>query len=93
MPPNSICAQLRTGMTLPTMPWANTFIGYGICLTILLLVGQYWLRRTGRSQEFFDSLIIAAYTVPDEGGAHDEMGQTLTEVIIATEAERGNAAE
>jgi hypothetical protein len=30
-------------------------------LTILLLVGQYWLRRTGRSQEFFDSLIIAAW--------------------------------
>lgn len=31
--------------------------------------------------------------VPDECGAHDEMGQTLTEMIIATETERGNAAE
>ena len=32
-------------------------------------------------------------TVPDEGGAHDEMGQTLTEMIIATETERGNATK
>ncbi|KAJ5126298.1 Protein YTP1 [Penicillium atrosanguineum] len=39
----------------------SAFIGYGILLTILLLVGQFWLRRTGRSQEFFDSLIIAAW--------------------------------
>ncbi|KAJ5232035.1 Protein YTP1 [Penicillium chermesinum] len=39
----------------------SAFIAYGILLTILLLVGQYWLRRTGRSQEFFDSLIIAAW--------------------------------
>ncbi|CRG88587.1 Protein YTP1 [Talaromyces islandicus] len=39
----------------------SAFIGYGIVMTILLLVGQYWLRRTGRSQEFYDSLIIAAW--------------------------------
>ena len=39
----------------------SAFIAYGILLTILLLVGQYWLRRTGRSQEFFDSLIIAVW--------------------------------
>lgn len=39
----------------------SAFIAYGIILTILLLVGQYWLRRTGRSQEFFDSAVIAAW--------------------------------
>lgn len=39
----------------------SAFIGYGIILTIMMLVGQHWLRRTGRSQEFFDSLIIAAW--------------------------------
>lgn len=39
----------------------SAFIAYGILLTILLLVGQSWLRRTNRSQEFFDSLIIAAW--------------------------------
>jgi len=39
----------------------SAFIAYGIILVILLLVGQAWLRRTGRSQEFFDSLVIAAW--------------------------------
>jgi len=39
----------------------SAFIGYGVLLTILLLVGQLWLRRTGRSQEFFDSVVIAAW--------------------------------
>ncbi len=39
----------------------GAFIGYGILLTILLLVGQVWLRRTGRSPEFFDSCVIAAW--------------------------------
>ncbi|KAK1756962.1 hypothetical protein QBC47DRAFT_297440 [Echria macrotheca] len=39
----------------------SAFIGYGVLLTILLLVGQVWLRRTGRSQEFFDSVVIAAW--------------------------------
>jgi hypothetical protein len=39
----------------------SAFIAYGIILIILLLVGQAWLRRTGRSQEFFDSLVIAAW--------------------------------
>lgn len=32
-------------------------------------------------------------TVRDEGGAHNEMGQTLAEMVIAAEAERGNATE
>ena len=39
----------------------SAFVAYGIMLTILLLVGQLWLRRTGRSQEFFDSIVIAAW--------------------------------
>ncbi|OJJ48824.1 hypothetical protein ASPZODRAFT_129139 [Penicilliopsis zonata CBS 506.65] len=39
----------------------SAFIAYGILLTVVLMVGQYWLRRTGRSQEFFDSLVIALW--------------------------------
>ncbi|CAK7265723.1 hypothetical protein SEPCBS57363_001728 [Sporothrix epigloea] len=39
----------------------GAFIAYGILLTILLLVGQIWLKRTGRSPEFFDSCVIAAW--------------------------------
>ncbi|KAF2755915.1 hypothetical protein EJ05DRAFT_518510 [Pseudovirgaria hyperparasitica] len=51
----------HTGQCLAHFIMGSAFIAYGIVLTILLLVGQFWLRRTGRSQEFFDSLIIAAW--------------------------------
>ncbi|KAJ5080958.1 hypothetical protein N7456_013668 [Penicillium angulare] len=55
------CQADHLGQCLAHFIMGSAFIGYGICLTILLLVGQFWLRRTGRSQEFFDSLIIAAW--------------------------------
>ncbi|KAK2778687.1 hypothetical protein FQN53_001715 [Emmonsiellopsis sp. PD_33] len=55
------CREDHLGQCLAHFIMGSAFIGYGILLTILLLVGQYWLRRTGRSQEFFDSLIIAVW--------------------------------
>ncbi|PLB36003.1 Ytp1 family protein [Aspergillus candidus] len=55
------CQSDHMGQCLAHFIMGSAFIAYGILLTILLLVGQYWLRRTGRSQEFFDSLIIAAW--------------------------------
>jgi hypothetical protein len=39
----------------------SAFIAYGVLLTVVMLVGQAWLKRTGRSQEFFDSAVIAAW--------------------------------
>ncbi|KAF5006998.1 hypothetical protein FDECE_6646 [Fusarium decemcellulare] len=39
----------------------GAFIAYGIVLTIILLVGQLWIRSRGRSQEFYDSAVIAAW--------------------------------
>jgi len=55
------CRADHTGQCLAHFIMGGAFIGYGIILTILLLVGQVWLRRSGRSQEFFDSLVIAAW--------------------------------
>ena len=55
------CRGDHLGQCLAHFIMGSAFIGYGIILTILLLVGQLWLKRTGRSQEFFDSLIIAAW--------------------------------
>ena len=55
------CFGDHTGQCLAHYIMGGAFIAYGIILTILLLVGQAWLRRTGRSQEFFDSLVIAAW--------------------------------
>jgi hypothetical protein len=55
------CRADHTGQCLAHFIMGSAFIAYGIVLIILLLVGQVWLKRTGRSQEFFDSLVIAAW--------------------------------
>ena len=55
------CQGDHLGQCLAHFIMGSAFIAYGIILTILLLVGQLWLRRTGRSQEFFDSCVIAAW--------------------------------
>ena len=55
------CRGDHLGQCLAHFIMGSAFIGYGIILTIILLVGQVWLKRTGRSQEFFDSLLIAAW--------------------------------
>jgi hypothetical protein len=55
------CRDDHLGQCLAHFIMGSAFIGYGILLTIVMLVGQAWLKRTGRSQEFFDSAIIAAW--------------------------------
>lgn len=55
------CRADHLGQCLAHFIMGSAFIAYGILLTIILLAGQYWLRRTGRSQEFFDSLIITIW--------------------------------
>lgn len=55
------CQGDHLGQCLAHFIMGSAFIAYGVILTILLLVGQLWLRRTGRSQEFFDSVVIAAW--------------------------------
>ena len=52
------CRDDHLGQCLAHFIMGSAFIAYGIITVILLLVGQVWLRRTGRSQEFFDSLVI-----------------------------------
>jgi len=39
----------------------SSFIAYGAVLSIMLLLGQSWLMRRNKSQEFFDSVVIAAW--------------------------------
>ncbi|KAF7542482.1 hypothetical protein G7Z17_g11526 [Cylindrodendrum hubeiense] len=39
----------------------GAFVGYGIVFTLILMVGQLWIRNLGRSQEFYDSAFIAAW--------------------------------
>lgn len=58
---NGFCRDGHLGQCLAHFIMGSAFIAYGIIMTILLVVGQFWLRRTGRSQEFFDSLVIAIW--------------------------------
>lgn len=55
------CQGDHLGQCLAHFIMGSAFIAYGVLLTIVLLVGQLWLRRTNRSQEFFDSAVIAAW--------------------------------
>jgi hypothetical protein len=55
------CRGEHTGQCLAHFIMGSAFIAYGMIMTILLLVGQAWLRSTGKSQEFFDSIVIAAW--------------------------------
>lgn len=55
------CRDDHLGQCLAHFIMGSAFIGYGIVMVLMLLVGQEWLRRTGRSQEFFDSAMIAAW--------------------------------
>ncbi|KAI0867616.1 hypothetical protein GGS24DRAFT_271256 [Hypoxylon argillaceum] len=57
------CQGDHVGQCLAHFIMGSAFIAYGILLAILLLVGQLWLRRTGRSQEFFDSAVITAWGI------------------------------
>ncbi|KAI1260478.1 hypothetical protein F5Y18DRAFT_254407 [Xylariaceae sp. FL1019] len=57
------CQGDHVGQCLAHFIMGSAFIAYGILLAILLLIGQIWLRRTGRSQEFFDSAVITAWGV------------------------------
>lgn len=55
------CQGDHLGQCLAHFIMGSAFIMYGIILTLLLLNGQAWLARTGRSQEFWDSCVISAW--------------------------------
>lgn len=55
------CQGEHTGQCAAHFIMGSAFIAYGIVLTLLLLNGQALLARSGRSQEFWDSLVIAAW--------------------------------
>ncbi|KAI9850485.1 MAG: hypothetical protein M1838_005623 [Thelocarpon superellum] len=57
------CQADHLGQCLAHFIMGSAFIGYGIVLIIMMLVGQSWLKRTGRSQEFFDSAFITAWGI------------------------------
>ncbi|KAI9676616.1 MAG: hypothetical protein M1829_002933 [Trizodia sp. TS-e1964] len=83
------CQRDHLGQCLAHFIMGSAFIIYGVLLTILLLVGQAWLKRTGRSQEFFDSIIIGAWGFVNtftehrsgEPWSHDSLQHTTMGVV------------
>ncbi|KAI1814966.1 hypothetical protein GGS20DRAFT_374460 [Poronia punctata] len=57
------CQGEHVGQCLAHFIMGSAFIAYAILLTILLVVGQLWIKRTGRSQEFFDSSVITIWGI------------------------------
>lgn len=55
------CQGEHTGQCAAHFIMGSAFVGYGMVLTILLVNGQAFLARTGKSQEFWDSLIISLW--------------------------------
>jgi len=55
------CHADHLGQCLAHFIMGSSFIAYGVIMTIMLLAGQGWLRRSDRSQEFWDSLAISVW--------------------------------
>jgi hypothetical protein len=57
------CHADHLGQCLAHGIMGSSFIAYGYILTIMLYVGEGWLQRRGRSQEFYDSLVITLWGI------------------------------
>ena len=49
------------GQCLAHYIMGSGFIAYAVLMTIIMLVGEQWMRRSGRSPEFYDSWVITLW--------------------------------
>ena len=75
------CHDDHLGQCLAHFIMGSAFIGTGVLFLIVMLVGQFWLQRTGRSQEFYESALIAAWgcvnTFTEHRWGHDWVGNDI----------------
>ncbi|KAF8202448.1 hypothetical protein BJ912DRAFT_944861 [Pholiota molesta] len=57
------CRGGALGQCLAHYIMGSGFVAYAVMMTIILLVGEQWIRRSGRSPEFFDSAVITAWGI------------------------------
>ncbi|KAK0466786.1 uncharacterized protein EV420DRAFT_1300036 [Desarmillaria tabescens] len=57
------CRGGHLGQCLAHYIMGSGFIAYGIIMAILLLVGEAWVRRSGRSPEWWDSWVIMLWGI------------------------------
>lgn len=57
------CQGGHLGQCLAHYIMGSGFIAYGTIIAIMMLVGEAWVRRSGRSPEFWDSRCAFIFTV------------------------------
>ncbi|KAF5362445.1 hypothetical protein D9756_002412 [Leucocoprinus leucothites] len=57
------CRGGHLGQCLAHYIMGSGFIAYAIIMAIIMLVGEAWIRRSGKSPEFWDSLIITLWGI------------------------------
>ncbi|KAI0065516.1 hypothetical protein BV25DRAFT_1821953 [Artomyces pyxidatus] len=67
------CRGDHLGQCLAHYIMGGGFIAYGIIMAILLLVGEMWIRRSGRSPEWWDSWIILLWGIVNTFTEHRGM--------------------
>ena len=56
----------NSGQCLAHYIMGSGFVAYAIIMTIIFLVGEQWIRRSGRSPDLFDSSVITIWVSPFE---------------------------
>ncbi|RPB05704.1 hypothetical protein L873DRAFT_1661934 [Choiromyces venosus 120613-1] len=78
------CRADHQGQCLAHFIMGSSFIGYGMIMVIMLFAGQAWLKRTGKSQEFWDSLVITVWVTEHRWGqewVHNDIQHTTMGVV------------
>lgn len=57
------CHEDHLGQCLAHGIMGSSFIAYGVVLLVMLFVGEQWLSRQNKSQEFYDSTIITLWGI------------------------------
>ncbi|OLL24575.1 Protein YTP1 [Neolecta irregularis DAH-3] len=55
------CRGGYTGQCAAHFIMGSGFIGYGIVMTLMMIFGQEWLKRQGKSMDFYDSAVICIW--------------------------------
>ncbi|KAJ7035556.1 hypothetical protein C8F04DRAFT_511307 [Mycena alexandri] len=56
------------------------FIAYGVIMALMLLVGEAWVRRSGRSPEWWDSWVIMLWGIVNTFTEHRGMGWSVKDM-------------
>ncbi|KAK0214953.1 hypothetical protein IW262DRAFT_253515 [Armillaria fumosa] len=74
------CRGGHLGQCLAHYIMGSGFIAYGIIMAILLLVGEAWVRRSGRSPEWWDSWVIMLWGIVNTFTEHHGGGWSVKDM-------------